>query len=901
LKLLDGVELVHVSGGRVRFKLDRLREDPLRGEGLVERLRAIPGIGKVEANQRTGSLLIQLRGQNGASSDQLAAAMTALGLSPADLPADHAQALTRLAGGDTNGHVAETPRANSNGHVAQASRRSTNGHVIQTSRANANGYVVKRPRRASNGRHAGIFAEVSIVHSIVGRTRLGVPGLARHSDLAEPLEKYLIDQPGITAVRVSPASRSVVVSYDTKAWTAEGLRALLGRVTEEELEAQASRHATQPAAVVEETGGWELWYSTTGIALWFAAPPLAAVALPPLLLLSAWPMVKRAYHSVFKDKKANVDVLDFSATALLVAQGLVPMAAFMVMLINVADYIRDLTVNRSKRAIEEVLAYQNYEAWVVREGEKVRIPVAEIRLGETVIVFPGERIPVDGRVVFGKALVDQATLTGESMPVEKNVDDDVYAATVLREGELHINAQRIGDETEAARIVRLIEDAPAKETKIQNYAVKWANDLVPYSFAGAGFATTMGGLTGASAVLIVDYGTGIRIAAPTTVLSSMTKAIRHGILIKGGRHMENLAEVDAIVFDKTGTLTSGQPDVIDVIPVREAAREQILMLAAAAEHRLGHPVAHAIVRAARSANLTIPERVSAEYVLGLGVQSEVNGLQVLVGSERFMTKQGLTITGNVERRLREIEEQAVSPLCVAVDGEIIGLLSYADRIRSESAQVIGELRSRGIKEIILLSGDHRNVAERVGQTLGVDRVIAEAFPGEKADIVKKLQGEGRKVAVVGDGINDSPALAHADVGIAVEGGTDVARETAHVTLLHGGLWKIPVAIDISREAVGLIKQNWQIISIPNTLALGLAAVGLLGPIGTTLLSNGSAIVATFNGLRPVTTDGQHPLSDASAASSRRQGKRALDKAEAAALYSAQPMHERIRRSNRVGG
>jgi len=458
----------------------------------------------------------------------------------------------------------------------------------------------------------------------------------------------------------------------------------------------------------------------------------------------------------------------------------------------------------------------------------------------------------------GKALVDQATLTGESMPVEKNADDDVYAATVLREGELHVSAQRIGDETEAARIVRLVEDAPAKETKIQNYAVKWANDLVPYSFAGAGLATTMGGLTGASAVLIVDYGTGIRIAAPTTVLSAMTKAIRHGILIKGGRHMENLAEVDAVVFDKTGTLTSGHPDVIDVIPVGNSAREVVLTLAAAAEHRLSHPVAHAIVRAAVAAELPIPERDSAEYVLGLGVQSRVDGSEVLVGSERFMARQGVALSGEVVRQLREIEEQAVSPLCVAVDGRIIGVLSYADRIRSESAQVIQELRRRGIKEILLLSGDHRNVAERVGQTLGVDRVIAEAFPGEKADIVKKLQAAGRKVAVVGDGINDSPALAHADVGIAVEGGTDVARETAHVMLLHGGLWKIPVAIDISREGVGLIRQNWKIISIPNTFALGLATVGILGPIGTTLLSNGSAIVATFNGLRPITANGQPP-------------------------------------------
>jgi heavy metal translocating P-type ATPase len=804
----SGIAVVRLAQGRLTLKLDRLKEDALHAADLIARLRAIPGIASVRANARAG--LIHLRASNGTAAPNLGAEQIA--------------------------------------HVMHALRNGANGAgVIDPS---ANGHVpLSAPPPPSP-------LDVSVVHSVPGRTRFDAPSIARNRRLAELLEIYLTDQPGITGVRVSPTSRSVVVTYDAETWSAESLRALLGRVTETELEAYPSQRAAQRASVVEETGGWELWYSTTGIALWFVAPPLAAVALLPLLMLSAWPMVKRAYRSVFKDKKANVDVLDFSATSLLAAQGLFPMATFMVMLINIADYIRDLTVNRSRRAIEEVLSYQSYEAWVIRDGEKLRIPVGEIRLGETVVIYPGERIPVDGRVLLGKALVDQAMLTGESMPVEKNRDDEVYAATVLREGELHVKAERIGDETEVAGIVRLVDNAPAKETKIQNYAIKWANDLVPWSFAGAGFATTLGGLglTGASAVLIVDYGTGIRIAAPTTVLSAMTKAIRHGILIKGGRHMENLAEVDAIVFDKTGTLTAGQPDVIDVMPVNGAARDEVLTFAAAAEHRLSHPVAHAIVRAARSANLSIPERTHADYVLGLGVLSDVDGRRVLVGSERFMTAQGLGLSAGVKRRIGEIEEQAVSPLCVAVDGEIIGLLSYADRIRSESSQVIRELRQRNIKEIILLSGDHRNVAEQVGKTLGIDRVIAEAFPGEKADIVKKLQREGHKVAVVGDGINDSPALAHADVGIAVEGGTDVARETAHVMLLHGGLWKIPVAIDISREAVGLIKQNWQIISIPNTLALGLAAVGILGPIGTTLLSNGSAIVATFNGLRPITAD-----------------------------------------------
>jgi Cu2+-exporting ATPase len=342
-------------------------------------------------------------------------------------------------------------------------------------------------------------------------------------------------------------------------------------------------------------------------------------------------MLKRAHRSLSEDGKLNVDVLDASATSLLVVQGNFPMAIFMVWLINVADWVRDLTMMRSKKAIEEILGYQNIEAWVVRDGQKVRVSVAEVQLGETVVVYPGERIAVDGTVISGNALVDQASLTGESVPVEKEEGSLVYAATVVREGKLYIRAERIGNETEAAQILRLVEDAPARETKIQNYAVKWANSLVPYSFVGGAIGAVMGGgLQGAAAVLIIDYGTGIRIAAPTTVLSAMTKAIRNGILIKGGRALESLAEVDAVVFDKTGTLTMGHPDVLDVVPVNSSTADEVLALAASAELRLTHPVAEAIVRTAEARQLSIPERTASDYSLGLGVEAIVMDSVVLV-------------------------------------------------------------------------------------------------------------------------------------------------------------------------------------------------------------------------------------------------------------------------------
>jgi Cu2+-exporting ATPase len=548
-----------------------------------------------------------------------------------------------------------------------------------------------------------------------------------------------------------------------------------------------------------------------------------------------------------------VDVLDASATTLLTLQGQLPAAAFMVWLVNLADYIRDSTMEQSRQAIGKILDYQHNVAWVERDGVKVQVSVDAIHADDVVVVYTGDRIPVDGTVSAGEATVDQHMLTGESLPVQKHPGDRVYAATVVRDGKLYLRAERVGADTEAAQIVRLVQEAPARDTRIQNYAEQWADALVPISFFGAGASALLtGNLSQAAAILIIDYGTGIRVAAPTTVLAAMTKAARQGILIKGGRHLEELAEVDAIVFDKTGTLTVGHPEILRIAPYSRAfSADQILALAAAAERRLNHPVAQAIVRAAEERGLCIPERVTSDYMIGLGVEARINGYTVCVGNRRFMDHKSIALTIRAERDVARMERRAATPLFVAVDGQLRGVLGYADPLRPEAPEVISALRARGIKEIVILTGDHPNVARQAAETLGISRYVADVFPEEKANLVRSLQAEGYKVAVVGDGINDSPALAQADVGIAVNGGTAVAQETAHVALREGDLWKIPGAIDIAREGVDLIRQNWQVIALPNTIALGLTCIGFLGPIGATLISNGSAILALGNALRPL--------------------------------------------------
>jgi len=805
------VTVAHLIPGRTRFKVDRLRWSRGYADNIQQTLKSFGWVQDVAINVTVGSLVVYYDTENIEAAEFLRTMAGIFEVAP-----DAFDDILRAASSD----VATVP-----------------------SSATPQTIIVSEPDPLPEGD----TLSYTVVHTLENRARLRVPALKTSIELATRLQGLLIAQKGVVEVQMNVWSASVTVTFDPAVWTPHRLFAWMRGLT-------ADQVLTHKPASADETSGYELWYSSIGIGLSFLAGAIAAPLLPVLLLASALPMLKRAYKSLAIDRRLNVDVLDASATSLLVIQANFPMALFMVWLINVADFIRDLTMMQSRKAIEEILGLQHIEAWVIRDGQKVRVNVSQVQSGETVVVYPGERIAVDGTVLSGKALVDQSSLTGESVPVEREERSAVFASTVVREGKLYIRADRVGSETEAAQILRLVDSAPARETKIQNYAVKWANDIVPYSFVGGAIgAFTGGGLQGAAAVLIIDYGTGIRIAAPTTVLSAMTKAIRNGILIKGGRHLENLAEVDAVIFDKTGTLTMGQPDLEDVIAIEPSTADEVLALAASAEQRLTHPVAAAIVSAAESRGLTIPERTASEYVIGLGIEATVCGSVVLVGSPRFMAQRGLQLSPKVQEHIEAMQQRAISPQCVTRDGQVIGLLGISDPLRPESRSVVQALRDRGIKRIVMLTGDHRDVARRVAGELGITEYVAEVFPGDKSEAVQRLQSEGYKVAVVGDGINDSPMLAYADVGIAVEGGTDAARETAPVVLLHGGLWKIPLAIDVGRETVALIQQNWRIILIPNTIALVLATLGIMGPIGATLLSNGSAIVATMNGLRPIMT------------------------------------------------
>jgi heavy metal translocating P-type ATPase len=353
-------------------------------------------------------------------------------------------------------------------------------------------------------------------------------------------------------------------------------------------------------------------------------------------------------------------------------------------------------------------------------------------------------------------------------------------------------------------------------------------------------------------LVIVDYGTGIRVAAPTAVLSSMTAAARAGIIIKSGAHMERLAEVDTVVFDKTGTLTRGSPAVLEVISYLEnITPNHLLGLAAAAETKLTHPVAEALRSKARELRVNVPACDETEYRLGLGVEGQVNGYYMHVGNERFMRQSGIRVDVAALDRAA-LDERGHSCLHIAVDGKLAGLAPYADEIRLESREVIQQLSTFGIKNKIMLTGDNEVVARAVGKRLGLTRQFADMLPADKASVIQDLRRSGNVVAMVGDGINDSPALSFADVGIAMRHGAKVAHESAHVVLMEDSLHKLVQAVEISRGAVSLIRQNYAIVASLNTLALVLALPGgLISPVTTALISNGSAILASINGIRPI--------------------------------------------------
>jgi Cd2+/Zn2+-exporting ATPase/Cu+-exporting ATPase len=537
-----------------------------------------------------------------------------------------------------------------------------------------------------------------------------------------------------------------------------------------------------------------------------------------------WPVFRNVLRAALKRQVTSHTLMSVGVLAAL-AVGEWATAAVVVFFMRVGDYVESFTAERARRAVKDLTALAPQTARVERNGGEQLVPLAEVQVGEIVIVRPGDKIPVDGEVIAGQATVDQAAITGEAMPVEAGPGARVFAATFARLGSLRVRATHIGPDSTFGRVIKLVEQAEAHRADVQRFADRFSAWYLPLvaAIAALTFVFRQDPLATA-AVLVVACSCSIALATPIAMLASIGAAARRGLLIKGGKYLEALARADVLLLDKTGTLTLGKPRLTDVVPLNGLPADDVLQLAASAERYSEHPLAEAVRAEAQARGLALAEPQQFEAVPGLGVRAVVNGSAVVVGSRRLLAEKGAIPAA------ASLEAEGKTLLFVAREGEPVGVLAAADTLRPEVPAALESLRALGFRHIELLTGDNERTASSLAAALGV-RYRANLLPEDKIAVVRDYQARGRTVVMVGDGVNDAPALAQADVGIALgAAGSGVALEAAHLALMREDWLLVPEAVRIARRTMGVVKGNLIFTAIYNLAGLTLAALGFLPPV-----------------------------------------------------------------------
>jgi len=576
--------------------------------------------------------------------------------------------------------------------------------------------------------------------------------------------------------------------------------------------------------------------------------PAAFVALAAVLV-GGYPIFRRALLGL-RARQINSDLLMSVAIGAALAISQFMAAAMVVFFMLIAHALEQFTVRRSRRAIESVVALAPSTARVVRGEGEVEVPIEELRPGDTVIVRPGERIPVDGEVVSGRSVVNQAPITGESLPVEKLPGESVFAGSMNQLGALQLRATKVGPDSTLGRIIALVEQAEAAKAPVQRFADRYSTYFLPIVLAASALTYLITGQPIPSiAVLIVACPCAVAVATPLAVVAGVGNAAGRGLMIKGGLHLETLARVDTLVMDKTGTITFGRPKVVRLAAL-DGREDALLGLAASLERLSEHPVADAIVAEARARGLSLREAENFEALPGRGLSGKIDGKAVLVGNARAVSDRGLAIAQQLSLAGNEAERAGETAFYVADDSSVVGLIGVADTLRDEVPRSFEELRALGINRLILLTGDNARVASALASRLGIEEWHADMLPEDKIEQIRRLQMAGRKIAMVGDGINDAPALAQADVGIAMgAAGSEAALEAADIALMRDDWLQVPQVIRLARRSFRTIKQNLAFGVLFNIFGVGLASVGILTPVLAAAAQSLPDVLVFFNSSR----------------------------------------------------
>jgi Cd2+/Zn2+-exporting ATPase len=567
-------------------------------------------------------------------------------------------------------------------------------------------------------------------------------------------------------------------------------------------------------------------------------------------LIGGAPIFKLALSNILRefDLTAGVMVSIAMIAALIVRE--YSAAALVAFMMLVGEMLEDFTVARADNALNELSSLIPETVILRRDDRDVEVPIEAVRHGDVVLVRPGGRVPVDGLIKSGNAALDQSAITGESIPVDKEPGDYVYAGTLCTAGALEISVENVGQETTMGNMIELVKQARSTQAPVQRVANRYAQYMAPLAIAIAvGAYLLTGDVIRAITVLIVICPCSLVLATPTAVVAAVGNAARRGVLVKHGPAMEQIGKVDVVAFDKTGTLTLGEPILKEIVSLNGMQPQHILTLAAAAERSSEHPLGRAIVAAARDQNLAIPAPDDFEALPGHGIRAAVRGHQVVIG-DRMLVREDIALSESTQTRIREMEARGNTVIPLAIDREVAGLCVVSDTVRPESKRAVARLKRLGVEQTVLISGDNAAVAEAVGWELGVDQVYAGVLPEQKLEFIRALQAQGFKVAYVGDGVNDAPALAAADVGIAMGSiGTNVAMETADVVLLTDKIERLPYLVDLSRTALGVIRNNVIFAMGMNVLSVALSLLGIIGPVVGAVMHEASALPVVANSAR----------------------------------------------------